>query len=294
MTVLTLLTALGFGFRHGFDWDHIVTIGDISSGTSNRRRAFGLASMYALGHAAVVLLLGAVLILAGIKIPESLEAVMTPVIGVSLVALGLWVILTIATTPGDVPFRSRWMLLADAMSGAARRLRRVRPTGSSTIEGTLPPQRPASPPSPESRRSHDERPASSLEASEFTSSDLITLEAVAESPSSRDGVDERYGRASATGVGALHGVGIESPTQIAAFVAATNVGGRVGGLLLVATWVVGLVAANTVVAIMAGQGIGLASSHRRTQRGIGVAVGALSVTLGIATIAGQPLFALGA
>src|SRR5262249_31017999 len=53
-----VLTALGFGFRHGIDWDHIAALTDIVGSHKESRRSMICATFYALGHALMVLALG--------------------------------------------------------------------------------------------------------------------------------------------------------------------------------------------------------------------------------------------
>ena len=53
-----MVTALGLGFRHGIDWDHIAAITDLTGSQESGRRSMVLATFYALGHAAMVFALG--------------------------------------------------------------------------------------------------------------------------------------------------------------------------------------------------------------------------------------------
>ena len=55
---LALLSAAILGFRHGFDYDHIAAITDITSVQTNRWQGMRLGLLYALGHAATVAILG--------------------------------------------------------------------------------------------------------------------------------------------------------------------------------------------------------------------------------------------
>ena len=64
MDFALLISAFGFGIRHGFDWDHIAAISDIATSEKNPKKAFSLSTAYAFGHAAVVVLLGVGIILA--------------------------------------------------------------------------------------------------------------------------------------------------------------------------------------------------------------------------------------
>ena len=46
-----LLTAFGFGFRHGIDWDHLAALTDITGTERTPRRSMVLATLCAAGHA---------------------------------------------------------------------------------------------------------------------------------------------------------------------------------------------------------------------------------------------------
>ena len=120
----TLLgTALTLGLRHGIDWDHIAAIGDITSTTppaSRSRaaainlRAVGLASLYATGHALVVVALGLAALSFGAILPEWIDPLMERLVGATLVVLGFWVVYSLVRAwrgGPDVRLQSRWMLL---------------------------------------------------------------------------------------------------------------------------------------------------------------------------------------
>ena len=53
----------------------------------------------------------------------------------------------------------------------------------------------------------------------------------------------------AFGIGMLHGIGAETPTQVVIFVTAAGVGGKASGVLLLAAFLVGLLSSNSVVAL---------------------------------------------
>ena len=52
--------AIVFGFRHGFDWDHLAALTDLTGSQTSSKRSMWLATLYALGHAVMVLVLGVV------------------------------------------------------------------------------------------------------------------------------------------------------------------------------------------------------------------------------------------
>jgi high-affinity nickel permease len=53
-----LTTALLLGLRHGYDIDHVAAISDLSAIEGGGLRGFRLSTVYAIGHAAVLLAFG--------------------------------------------------------------------------------------------------------------------------------------------------------------------------------------------------------------------------------------------
>lgn len=136
-----LLTGLVLGVRHGIDWDHIAAIADIAGTTTtvdgaedthartrsrvgggNRgvllgqveRRALWLSFLYAIGHAAVVIVLGLAALAFQALLPEWLDPIMERVVGVTLLVLGLWVFYSLAQYArgeGEFRLQSRWMVV---------------------------------------------------------------------------------------------------------------------------------------------------------------------------------------
>jgi high-affinity nickel-transport protein len=78
----------------------------------------------------------------------------------------------------------------------------------------------------------------------------------------------------------LHGIGVESPTQIALFVASTSVAGAGVGLLLLAGWIVGLILANAALALLAGFGLLHAERNFGIYATLAVVVGVVSIVMG--------------
>ena len=60
----------------GYPKDHLAAIADLTGYSTTRRRRVLLATMYALGHAAVVFLLGVAFIVLGASLPAAVDAVM--------------------------------------------------------------------------------------------------------------------------------------------------------------------------------------------------------------------------
>ena len=106
-----VLTAFGFGFRHGIDWDHIAALTDITSSQEEPRRSMWFATLYALGHALVVFVLGFAAIVLAQRLPEGVDAVMERFVGATLVILGCYVFYALARHGREFRMRSRWMLM---------------------------------------------------------------------------------------------------------------------------------------------------------------------------------------
>jgi len=107
---LALLSAGILGFRHGFDYDHIAAISDITSAQSSRRQAMRLGLLYALGHAATVAVLGSAVVFFQLSLPRGMDRIAERLVGITLVVLGLYVLGLLFK--GDYAPRSRFALLA--------------------------------------------------------------------------------------------------------------------------------------------------------------------------------------
>src|SRR5258705_10434405 len=91
-----VLTALGFGFRHGIDWDHLAALSDITASQDRARRSMALATLYSLGHALVVFVLGILAILLAAEVPGWVDGAMERVEGVTLLGVGPYVLSSLA------------------------------------------------------------------------------------------------------------------------------------------------------------------------------------------------------
>ena len=96
-----------------------------------------------------------------------------------------------------------------------------------------------------------------------------------------------YGRATAFSIGALHGVGAETPTQVLLFLAAARAGGSAAGVLLLVCFLVGLLASNTVVALTATFGFLKASGNFTVYATTSVVVALFSLVVGTLFVLGQ-------
>jgi High-affinity nickel permease len=99
---LALLSCLLLGLRHGFDYDHLAAISDITSVQRNWREGMKLGLLYALGHALTVALLGSAVIFLHLSLPAHLDAISERLVGATLVVLAIYVLVTfLRRTPGS-------------------------------------------------------------------------------------------------------------------------------------------------------------------------------------------------
>lgn len=89
---LALLSCLLLGLRHGFDYDHLAAITDITSVQRGWREGMRLGLLYALGHALTVAVLGAGVICLHLSLPRHLDSVGERLVGATLIVLGLYVL----------------------------------------------------------------------------------------------------------------------------------------------------------------------------------------------------------
>jgi high-affinity nickel-transport protein len=89
---LALTSAAMLGFRHGLDYDHIAAISDISSIQSKPSDAMRYGLLYVGGHATTVAVLGAAAIAFRISLPPASDRWAERLVGITLVALGLYVL----------------------------------------------------------------------------------------------------------------------------------------------------------------------------------------------------------
>jgi high-affinity nickel-transport protein len=286
-----LVTGLLLGFRHGFDWDHIAAITDITSTTATadagseihdrahelaphahlhggqseasvhgdprveasgaivapalsrarvvgqQRHAILLGTLYALGHAAVVAILGSAALAFGTLLPDWVDPIMGRVVGVTLLVLGLWVFFSLyqyARHGTEFRLRSRWMLVFDGGRYAWRRLQ---------------------------ARLHGHEHVDPIEMSS-------------------------YGPKTAFGVGMIHGIGAETGTQVLIIAAVGGAAGQGLGVPMMIAFILGLLASNSIVVIVSATGFVASQLRTRLYVAIGVLAGAFSVFVGLLFLLG--------
>ncbi len=89
------------------------------------RQPVVLGTLYALGHALVVAILGLAALLLGAALPAWIDPIMGSVVGLTLIFLGVYVFVAVyqyARHGGEFRLRSRWMLVFDTTRYAWRRV----------------------------------------------------------------------------------------------------------------------------------------------------------------------------
>jgi high-affinity nickel-transport protein len=261
-----------YGLRHGIDLDHLAAISDITGSQSKTRRGLFLATIYALGHAVVVLALGAIAIVAGQWLPASVDRAMEHVVGLSLLLLSLYVFYSLLRYGRDFRLRSRWMLLFQGVRRTFLWLKGTRVRDRVEIEHSheyLDPD-----------HQHDSVAAalvpggSRVRAVQTTTGRHRHVIAVPDDPFLE------YGVGTSAAIGMIHGVGAETPTQILLLVTAAGVGGSFAGLVLLGGFIAGLLVSNSAVA--AATAVGFAQGRR-----------APAIYLTLALVSGIASFAMG-
>ena len=270
-----LLTAFGFGFRHGIDWDHLAALTDITGTERTPRRSMVLATLYAAGHALVVLALGLVAVLLSSELPESVDATMEHLVGATLILFGAYVLVSLVRRGRDFRMQSRWMLIIRGLRRVLYREQTVvieHEHEHATSEAhdhrhvhvratTTPAPTPATAP----HHSHVHRHVASMPDDPFAT----------------------YTRPAVFGVGMLHGIGGETPTQVLVFAAAAGAGGRAGGVAVLVAFIVGLLASNTVIAVASTFGFVHATKRWPLYATISVVTAGFSLAVGALFLLGH-------
>jgi high-affinity nickel-transport protein len=278
-----VVTAFVFGLRHGVDWDHIAAITDITGSQERRRDSLLFSTLYALGHASVVLLLGIAAIVGGRFVPSSFDSVLESVVGVSLIVLAVYLFWGVIRHGPDVRMRSRWMLVIE---GIRRLHRRIQTRGKTIII--------------EHEHEHDHSGAThdhdhesvTAPAPEMSESERDVLTATHRhshrhvAPVPEDPFIN-YGRISSLLIGMLHGIGAETPSQLLIFIAAAGVGGTGAGILLLVSFLAGLLTSNTAMAIASTYGFAKAERSKKVYFALAIITATFSLVLGTMYLLGR-------
>lgn len=91
MTSLSvLLLGIGLGLRHATDADHVVVVSTLVQREPGAWRAARIAALWGAGHTAAFLVLGLVIVLAGIRLPLAFERGAELLVALMLIVFGGW------------------------------------------------------------------------------------------------------------------------------------------------------------------------------------------------------------
>ncbi len=274
-----LVSGFLFGFRHGIDWDHIAAITDITSSQEERRDGLLFGTLYALGHALVVFLIGSAAILLGERFPDSVDPVMQRIVGVTLVILGVYVFVALIRHGREFRMRSRWMLI---FTGVRKLYRKVRSNGDlahasqpvhvhSTDDGGVVVAVAEDIPVSEWHHGHHGRPGHHHHKHPEPESEAFM----------------NYGRRTAFMVGMIHGVGAETPTQLLVFLLAVGTGGQLVGEVVLGAFLLGLLTSNSLITIGSAFGYMKASKNWTLYVSVALLTATFSLVIGTLFVFGK-------
>ncbi len=226
-------SCLVLGLRHGFDYDHLAAISDITAVQRNWKSGLRLGMTYALGHAVMVAALGAAVLELHVGLPEGLDHWTERLIGLTLIILGFGVVAGILRKGAHSHQHSRIeSRLAIAINGLIWAAWRVRRTFNPTLQQ---PQR----------------------------------------------FQWMYNGKSVFLIGVLHGIGAETPSQLALFFLAKSLGGTGNGMMGLAAFCLGLVAMNGLMTASIGGAFKTGAFHPRFYHVIAWMGAAYSFIIGV-------------
>jgi high-affinity nickel-transport protein len=265
-----LLSAFAFGFRHGIDWDHIAAITDITSSQRSVRTGLKFATLYAAGHGVVVFLIGIVAIVVGDSIPDSVDDAMGRVVGVTLLILGVYVLYALIRYREDFRLRSRWMLVFQSTRQAYRWVSAR--LGSKTRDVD---------------HEHEHLATEAFHHEGGNGGAVSVQTRTHTHKHTHTDPFMNYGTGTSLAVGALHGVGAETPTQVLIFLAAAGAGGAGAGMATLGVFLIGLFAANSLLAVASASGYLAASRHFAIYASVSVITALASLVLGVSFVLGR-------
>ena len=89
---LILVVALLLGLEHAFDPDHVIALANIVCNVKNVRKSLVLGSIWSLGHTITVVIVGILVIVLRVAIPQNVTQVFEIAAGILLIVLGLYVL----------------------------------------------------------------------------------------------------------------------------------------------------------------------------------------------------------
>ena len=236
-----------------------------------------------MGHAVVVFVIGVVAIVLGDNLPDSVDEAMGRIVGVTLIVLGVYVFYSLIKHGRDFRMRSRWMLVFSGVQRgyvwAREHIRRHEQTDV-VHEHEHPAVEPFMHHDPEEETANGGATARKVSTKSRT-------HAHGHHHRMPDDAFVNYGRATAIGVGMLHGVGGETPTQVIIFTSAAGFSGNGGGVAVLAAFLLGLFTSNSLITLSSAYGFLKASKRFAIYATIAVLTGVFSLGIGTLFLIGK-------
>jgi ABC-type nickel/cobalt efflux system permease component RcnA len=90
--IFILLTGLGLGLGHSLDPDHVVAVSTLVCNNKSLRKSITSATVWGIGHSAVLLVIGLLVLTLSVVIPQSVLKLFDCAAGVLLIILGVMVV----------------------------------------------------------------------------------------------------------------------------------------------------------------------------------------------------------
>jgi high-affinity nickel permease len=224
-------SCLVLGLRHGFDYDHLAAISDITAVQRSWLSGLRLGMTYALGHAITVGALGVAVLELHMGLPQGLDHWTERLIGLTLIVLGIGVLAGVVNRSSHGHPHRIESRLAVAINGILWMAWQVRRLWN--------------------------REAPKPERFQWI-----------------------YSGKSVFLIGMLHGVGAETPSQLALFFLTANLGGTSRGMLGLAAFAIGLLTMNGLMTASMGGAFRAGGLHPRFYHAIAWTGAAYSCIIG--------------
>lgn len=227
---IALLSCAILGLRHGFDYDHLAALTDITAVQRSWKEGMKLGLTYAVGHALTIVFLGAMVILLRISLPVRLDAWAERLTGATLVLLAVAVIASLIRRPhSHAAIAGRWTILISSFRHIWWHAK---------------------------RRVYPDTPRPEPFAWTYTEGSVF-------------------------GIGVLHGLGAETPSQLMVFLLAASLGGTSKGFLGLLAFAIGLIVMNAMMTAGLSGVFGTVNSRNRMRRWAAATGAAYSLAVGL-------------
>ncbi|MFC0270557.1 High-affinity nickel-transporter [Metabacillus herbersteinensis] len=226
MEVLSFaLLAVFIGMRHGMDSDHVAAIADMVGSEERKRRQVSLGLMYALGHGLIVLIIGLISILIGLKLPTNAQVFLEGFVGITLLLLGGFILYTVFVQRNEYEYKSRIKIVYEFLANFTPKAKR-----------------------------------------EGIKANLSPL---------------AFGVIGAFLIGIIHGIGVETPTQLAVITNAVGMSNLSAAMIQLFLFVIGLLISTIFITCCLSWGFVKARFRKQLFIILGSITGIYSIGLGV-------------